>query len=777
MALKDEFLDDYPLWYKDAVIYEVHIRSFYDSNADGIGDFLGAIDKLDYIKDLGVTAVWLLPFYPSPLKDDGYDITDYLGIHPDYGDLRTFRRFLKEAHKRRIRVITEMVLNHTSDKHPWFKRARNARQGSVWRNYYIWSDTPDRFRDARIIFKDSETSNWTWDPITKAYYWHRFYSHQPDLNYDNIHVQKAMIRVIDFWLDMGVDGIRLDAVPYLYDREGTNCENLPETHAFLKKLRAHVDSKYKDRMLLAEANQWPEDAAAYFGDGDECHMAFHFPLMPRMFMAVEMEDRFPIIDILDQTPKIPEPCQWALFLRNHDELTLEMVTDEERDYMYRVFAQDPRTKINLGIRRRLAPLLRNDRRKIELMFMLLLSLPGTPVIYYGDEIGMGDNYYLGDRNGVRTPMQWNPDINAGFSLANPQELYLPVVIDPQYHYEAVNVANQERNPSSILWWMKNTIALRKRFKAFGRGSMKMLFPSNPKVIAFIRSYQEETILVVANLSRYSQQAEIDLADYIGFTPEETVSRNRFHPIDKPLYLITLGPYYYYCFLLVQEKAPVCITDNGNLSLIKAHCWSRLLEGVNRERLKEILPAYLGCLGWFEGTGKTIEQAQIKDSMRIYGSHLYYLLIIKIDYSEGLPDLFLLPMAYASGDEANELSKKHPQSLITRLCTDTEEGIIYDGIYNEDLCESLLAMILHRKSTKNAHGCLMFYPKKATRKVPEVKGLFSKILKISKNTIYIEFKDKFFLKLYRRLEESDHEIIITKFLSENGFVNIVPFAGK
>jgi len=545
----------------------------------------------------------------------------------------------------------------------------------------------------------------------------------------------------------------------------------------LKKLRAHVDSKYKDRMLLAEANQWPEDAAAYFGDGDECHMAFHFPLMPRMFMAVEMEDRFPIIDILDQTPKIPEPCQWALFLRNHDELTLEMVTDEERDYMYRVFAQDPRTKINLGIRRRLAPLLRNDRRKIELMFMLLLSLPGTPVIYYGDEIGMGDNYYLGDRNGVRTPMQWNPDINAGFSLANPQELYLPVVIDPQYHYEAVNVANQERNPSSILWWMKNTIALRKRFKAFGRGSMKMLFPSNPKVIAFIRSYQEETILVVANLSRYSQQAEIDLADYIGFTPEETVSRNRFHPIDKPLYLITLGPYYYYCFLLVQEKAPVCITDNGNLSLIKAHCWSRLLEGVNRERLKEILPAYLGCLGWFEGTGKTIEQAQIKDSMRIYGSHLYYLLIIKIDYSEGLPDLFLLPMAYASGDEANELSKKHPQSLITRLCTDTEEGIIYDGIYNEDLCESLLAMILHRKSTKNAHGCLMFYPKKATRKVPEVKGLFSKILKISKNTIYIEFKDKFFLKLYRRLEESDHEIIITKFLSENGFVNIVPFAGK
>ncbi len=776
MVVEDDFLNDDPLWYKDAVIYEVHIRSLYDSNADGIGDFQGLIEKLDYIKDLGVNAIWLLPFYPSPLKDDGYDITNYSDIHSDYGDLKTFRKFLKEAHRRRIRVITEMVLNHTSDKHPWFERARKAKPDSAWRNYYVWSDTPEKYLDARIIFKDFETSNWTWDPLTKTYYWHRFYSHQPDLNYDSIHVQKTMIKVIDFWLSMGVDGIRLDAVPYLYEREGTNCENLPETHAFLKQLRAHVDSKYKNKMLLAEANQWPEDAAAYFGDGDECHMAFHFPLMPRMFMAVEMEDRFPIIDIMDQTPKITESCQWALFLRNHDELTLEMVTDEERDYMYRVFAEDPRTKINLGIRRRLAPLLKNNRRKIELMFMLLFSLPGTPVIYYGDEIGMGDNYYLGDRNGVRTPMQWNPDINAGFSLANPQELYLPVVIDPPYHYESVNVATQERNSSSLLWWIKQTIALRKRFKAFGRGELKMLFPGNHKVVAFIRSYQGEVILVVANLSKYTQQAEIDLADYVGFAPEEAVSRNRFNPIEKPLYSITLGPYDYYWFLLVKEKAPVCIADDGNLHMIKARSWSRLLDGMNREMLEEILPSYLRCLGWSGGGGRMIERAQINDAMTVTGVLPYYLLIIKIDYTEGLPDLCLFPLAFASGEEAEKHMKSHPQSLISRLHTGTEEGVIYDGIYNEDLRENLLAMVLHRRRAKNAHGKLYFYPGKTTRKVPEVKGLTSKILKISQNTIYIQFKDKFFLKLYRRLEEGDHEIVVTRFLSEKGFANIAPFAG-
>src|SRR5664279_4954500 len=450
-----------PFWYKSGVIYEVHVRSFYDANGDGCGDFPGLTAKLDYLKELGVTAIWLLPFYPSPLKDDGYDIADYCEVHPQYGTLKDFQGFLVEAHRRGLRVITELVLNHTSDQHQWFQRARLAPADSRWRRFYTWSSTPDKYKEARIIFKDVETSNWAWDSVAGAYYWHRFFSHQPDLNYENPEVHQAIIRVVDFWFDLGVDGLRLDAVPYLYKQGGTNCENLPPTHAFLKRLRAHVDQKYEDRMLLAEANQWPEDAVAYFGQGrgDECHMAYHFPLMPRLFMAVRMEDRTPIVDILEQTPPIPATSQWALFLRNHDELTLEMVTDEEREYMYRMYAHDRTMRINLGIRRRLAPLLENDRSKIELMNALLFSLPGTPVVYYGDEIGMGDNIYLGDRNGVRTPMQWSADRNAGFSKANPQKLYLPVIIDPEYHYETVNVEAQQSNPSSLLWWMKRPNAL------------------------------------------------------------------------------------------------------------------------------------------------------------------------------------------------------------------------------------------------------------------------------------------------------------------------------
>ncbi|MBI3742824.1 MAG: maltose alpha-D-glucosyltransferase, partial [Chloroflexi bacterium] len=462
---------DDPLWYKDAIIYQIHVRAFHDINGDGIGDFAGLEQKLDYVQDLGVNTIWLLPFYPSPLRDDGYDIADYFNVHPSYGSLSDFRSFLREATRRGIRVVTEIVANHTSDQHPWFQRARRAAPGASERAFYVWSDTPDKYQDARIIFKDFETSNWAWDPVANAYYWHRFYSHQPDLNFDNPAVERAMYRAVDFWLGMGVSGVRLDAVPYLFEREGTNCENLPETHQFLKRLRKYVDERYPARMLLAEANQWPEDAVAYFGQGDECHMAFHFPIMPRMFMAIRMEDRYPIIDILEQTPQIPPANQWAMFLRNHDELTLEMVTDEERDYMYRIYAKDPRARLNLGIRRRLAPLLNNDRKKIELMNALLFSMQGTPIMYYGDEIGMGDNYYLGDRNGVRTPMQWNGDRNAGFSKANPQRLYLPVVIDPEYHYEAVNVEAQQANPDSLLWWMKRLISLRKQFSALGRGKL------------------------------------------------------------------------------------------------------------------------------------------------------------------------------------------------------------------------------------------------------------------------------------------------------------------
>ena len=474
-------LDDKLHWYKDAIIYELHIKAFRDSDGDGIGDFGGLLEKLDYIKDLGVTAIWVLPFYPSPLRDDGYDIADYYSINPSYGDISQFKKFLDEAHRRDLKVITELVINHTSDQHPWFQRARKAAKGSVEREFYVWSDDPAQYKDVRIIFQDFEACNWSWDPVAEQYYWHRFFHHQPDLNYDNPAVQEEVFNIIDYWCEMGVDGFRLDAVPYLFERENTNGENLPETHAYLKKLRKHIDEKFPATVFLAEANMWPEDSASYFGNGDECHMNYHFPVMPRMFMSLQMEDRYPITDIFDQTPEIPETCQWAIFLRNHDELTLEMVTDEERDYMYKVYAKDPKAKINLGIRHRLGPLMENNRRKIELMNVLLFSLRGTPVIYYGDEIGMGDNFYLGDRDGVRTPMQWSPDRNAGFSISNPQKLYLPLILDPEYHYESVNVETQRRNPSSLFWFMKQFITMRKKFKAFGRGDMKFINVENPKV--------------------------------------------------------------------------------------------------------------------------------------------------------------------------------------------------------------------------------------------------------------------------------------------------------
>jgi len=507
--------DEGKLWYKDAIIYELHVRSFFDSNSDGIGDFKGLTQKLNYLQDLGVTALWLLPICPSPLKDDGYDISDYTDINPDYGTLKDFRVFLKEAHSRGFKVISELVLNHTSDQHDWFQKARRAPPGSPEREFYVWSDDPNKYKEVRIIFPDFEPSNWSWDPVAQSYYWHRFFHHQPDLNYENPQVRKTMFEVVDFWFKQGVDGLRLDAIPYLYEEEGTDGVGLPQTHEYLKALRKHVDSQFENRMFLAEANMWPDEAISFFGKGDECHMSFHFPLMPRMFMSIKMENRFPIVDILDQTPAIPKNCQWANFLRNHDELTLEMVTDEERDYMYRSYVHEPEAKINAGIRRRLAPLLRNNRRQIELLNGLLFSLVGTPIIYYGDEIGMGDNIYLGDRNGVRTPMQWSPDRNAGFSRSNPQKLVFPVTIDPEFHYEAVNVEAQENNPHSLLWWMRRLIALRKRYKAFSRGTLKFLHPENQKVLAFIRHWEDETILVVANLSRFCQSVNLNLSDYKG----------------------------------------------------------------------------------------------------------------------------------------------------------------------------------------------------------------------------------------------------------------------
>ena len=543
---------DDPLWYKDAIIYELPVKAFCDGNEDGVGDFQGLHEKLDYLQNLGVTCVWLLPFFPSPLKDDGYDIADYVNVHPSYGTLEDFKKFLQAAHERGLQVVIELVLNHTSDQHPWFQRARSAPPGSPERDYYVWSDTDQLYQQARIIFVDAERSNWTWDPVAQAYYWHRFFQHQPDLNYDNPAVVREMLAVLDFWLDLGVDGFRIDAVPYLVERDNTSCENLPETHAIMKAIRAHIDARAPGRMLLAEANQLPADVRAYFGDGDQCHMAYHFPVMPRIFMALHLEDRQPITDVMEQTPPIPDSCQWALFLRNQDELTLEMVTNDERDYMYLAYSMNPQARLNLGIRRRLAPLVGNSRPRIELLVGLLFSFPGTPIIYYGDEIGMGDNLYLGDRNGVRTPMQWTGDRNAGFSRADPARLYSPVVMDPVYGYPAVNVEAQESDAASLLYWMRNMIRLRKLFKVFGRGTMEFLSPANRKVLAYLRRYREGVILCVANLSRTVQPAELDLSAFAGLTPVEMLGFTEFPTIGTLPYFLTLGPYGFYWFELQRS---------------------------------------------------------------------------------------------------------------------------------------------------------------------------------------------------------------------------------
>jgi maltose alpha-D-glucosyltransferase / alpha-amylase len=786
MARRESFLEDDPLWYKDAIIYELHIKAFLDSSGDGSGDLKGLTRKLEYLENLGVTAIWLLPFYPSPLRDDGYDIADYFNVHPTYGVLRDFKEFLREAHARGIRVITELVLNHTSDQHMWFQKSRRAKPGTLWRDFYVWSDTPEKYTDTRIIFKDFETSNWAWDPVAKAYYWHRFYSHQPDLNFDNPNVQKAMFRVIDFWFEMGVDGLRLDAVPYLYEREYTNCENLPETYAFLKKLRAYIDSKFRNRLLLAEANQWPEDAASYFGDGDECHMAFHFPLMPRIFMSLWMEDRFPIIDIFEQTPDIHQTCQWALFLRNHDELTLEMVTDEERDYMYKVYARDPSARINLGIRRRLAPLLGNHLRKIELMNFLLFSLPGTPVIYYGDEVGMGDNYYLGDRNGVRTPMQWSADRNAGFSRANPQKLYLPIIIDPAYHYEAVNVENQETNQSSLLWWMKRIIAMRKRFRAFGRGSIEFLLSDNPKILAFIRQHEDETILVVVNLSRYSQHVELNLSRFSGYTPEEVFSRNRFPVIKDTPYSLTLGFYDYFWFSLEKEETEEGIRFGDLFSPVPElsirGSWETLFNSKLREKLEEdILPSYISGCRWFGGKARKIRRTRIIEDVPV-GKTISKtrLLFIKIVYTEGLPDVYLLPVSYVMGDEAKKIIEEKPFVILSRLKNDIDEGILYEGIHSEDFRRDILWLISRRQTIKGIHGNLSAYPGLFLRTAKYGELLLEKtqVLKAEQSNTSILYGDKLFFKLFRHLDEGmNPELEISKFLTEKAYyAHVPPFAG-
>ncbi len=747
-----------PLWYKNAVIYELHVRSFCDSAGDGVGDFRGLISRLDYLQDLGITAVWLLPFYPSPLRDDGYDIADYSGVNPAYGDREDVRRFIHEAHRRGLRVITELVINHTSDQHPWFQRARRAPRGSPERDFYVWTDTPDRYAGTRIIFKDFETSNWSWDPAAKQYFWHRFYSHQPDLNFDNPKVHAAVMEVCDDWFRLGVDGMRLDAVPYLFEREGTSCENLPETHEFLRKLRAHVDRRFPNRMLLAEANQWPEDAIAYLGRGDECHMAFHFPLMPRMFMALRMEDRYPILDILEQTPAIPDNCQWALFLRNHDELTLEMVTDEERDYMYRVYASDREMRINLGIRRRLAPLLNNNRRKVELMNALLFSLPGTPVIYYGDEIGMGDNIYLGDRDGVRTPMQWSADRNSGFSRANPQRLYLPLIIDPEYHYETVNVESQQANPSSLLWWMKRLIALRKRHPVFGHGEIRFLTPANHKVLAFIRRSEAETVLVVANLSRFVQPMALDLAEYRGCTPVEMFGRVPFPTIEDRPYFLSLGPHNFYWFLLEPPVATQRMSDAEIRTpeyMVHDAAATSLPSAEVRRSLDAALPAFLRQRRWFVSKARHVQAARIRDEVlvrtpdRASGERAYAL--VRVDFTEGEPEHYALPLGLSpAGDE----SRIPPEFVIARL-TDGggERRLLHDATCDPEFARALLTLALRGRELES-NGTRLFGRRIGRKKfsAAEAAAWPVHLPRLEQSNSTVIFGDRLLLKLYRKVED-------------------------
>lgn len=768
-----------PTWYKDAVVYELHVRAFKDGVEDGVGDFAGLTQKLGYLEDLGVTAIWLLPFCPSPLRDDGYDISNYTDVHPAYGSLREFQRFLREAHRRNMRVITELVLNHSSDQHPWFQRSRRAEPGSRWRNFYVWSDDPHKYSEARIIFKDFESSNWTWDPVANAYYWHRFYSHQPDLNFDNPEVREAMFAAVDFWFDLGVDGLRLDAVPYLFEREGTNCENLPETHDFLKDIRRHVDEKYQDRMLLAEANQWPEDAVAYFGEGDECHMAFHFPLMPRLFMSVRMEDRYPITDILKLTPEIPETCQWALFLRNHDELTLEMVTDEERDYMYRSYANEREMRVNLGIRRRLAPLLENDRRKIELMNGLLFSLPGTPVVYYGDEIGMGDNVYLGDRNSVRTPMQWSADRNAGFSRANPQRLYLPVNIDPEYHYETINVESQSNNAHSLLWWMKRLIAQRKQFKALGRGNLRVLYPPNRRIVAYVRQYEDETILVVANLSRFAQHTQLDLREYEGLVPIELFGRSRFPAIGKDTYSLSLGPYAFYWFQLrLTARSAEALTSGGDASrlpVIEIESFEEVFSLATRAWLARMLAGFLPQRRWFLSKARDVTSAEVEHAVSLTGSNSYVLLI-RVEFAEGDPETYVLPLSLLTGERAQAVLNESPELVLARLRSKGETGVLYAAVHDKAFSDIALQAIVRRRRFRNDGAEIAGSHTKDFRTAwQKVRSdLEPEVRPADQNNTIVVYGEDFLLKLFRKVEPGiNPEREVSEFLTQEAPWRHVP----
>ena len=791
-----------PLWYKDAIVYQLHVKAFGDHNNDGIGDFRGLTERLDYVQQLGVNTIWLLPFYPSPLRDDGYDIADYRNIHPDYGMRNDFKIFVREAHRRGLRVITELVINHTSDQHPWFQAARRAPAGSAKRDFYVWSDTDKKFPETRIIFTDTEVSNWAWDPVAQAYYWHRFFSHQPDLNHNNSQVVKAVIKVMRFWLDLGVDGLRLDAIPYLCVREGTENENLPETHNVLKQMRAVVDAHYKGRLFLAEANQWPEDVREYFGDGDECHMAYHFPVMPRIYMAVAQEDRHPIVDIMEQTPDIPENCQWAIFLRNHDELTLEMVTDRERDYMYGTYATDPRMRVNVGIRRRLAPLMDNDGDKIRLLNSLLMSLPGSPIVYYGDEIGMGDNIYLGDRNGVRTPMQWSPDRNAGFSKADPQRLYLPPIMDPIYGYQAVNVEAQNRSPSSLLNWMKRLISVRKAHKAFGRGSLKFLKPGNRKILAYTREFEGDAILCVTNLSRSPQPVELDLSRFKGSVPVEMMGRTPFPPIGDLPYLLTLSSYGFYWFSLTAKaeipawheehlppmELPVLVLFDGWKSFFPDRVDATrkpMAEKLGKQLEQEVLPNFLVSQRWFAAKGERIDHIEIKEQdIWKEGDSQWLLARVKVHFANIEPQHYFLPLAIAWEKDNEDRIRALGPAILSRVRVRGHIGVLHDAFADEVFCRKLVEAMGSNQAEPFPGGQLQFFATGAFAALLGEEAL-SQLSQLpvrrsgaeGSNTAVI-LGDRLFLKGYRRLQKGvNPELELGRFLTEvSPFDHIVPLAG-
>jgi maltose alpha-D-glucosyltransferase/alpha-amylase len=786
---------DDPLWYRDAVIYQLNVKAFFDSNNDGMGDFQGVTAKLDYVKDLGVNTIWLMPFYPSPLRDDGYDIAEYEDVHPQYGTLADFREMMAEAHKRGLRVITELVINHTSSEHPWFKAARLAPPGSPERNFYVWSDTDQIYQGTRIIFTDTETSNWTWDPVAKQYFWHRFFSHQPDLNFDNPAVMEAILKTMRFWLDMGVDGFRLDAIPYLVERDGTSNENLPETHAVIKRLRAAIDAQYKNRFLLAEANMWPEDVREYFGDGDECHMAYHFPLMPRMYMAIAQEDRHPIVEIMAQTPDIPEGCQWAIFLRNHDELTLEMVTSKERDYMYTMYAADTRARINLGIRRRLAPLMENDLDRVKLMKGMLLSMPGSPIIYYGDEIGMGDNVFVGDRNGVRTPMQWSPDRNAGFSRADPQRLYLQPIMDAMYGYEALNVETQARDASSLLNWTKRMLAVRKTSHAFGRGKRRFLKPGNRKILAYLSEHEGDVILAVFNLSRAAQPVELDLSEFKGHVPIEMLGRAPFPPIGELPYLLTLSSYGFYWFKLTAEADAPSWHDQGVAlqdwpTLVLFDGWTSffrervmpwrigMAERMRNQFELDTLPRHIEIQRWYASKGVPIARARMVDhAVWEANGQSWMLPLLALDGPPGGATYFM-PLALAWEERDEERMAGVAQAALAKVRQQAQVGLMGDAFYDEAFCRELVRAISQGAELATGNGKLVFKPTAAFGRLNiDIDALpVGRPSGISSNTA-VTLDETLFLKGYRHVRLGiNPELEMGRFLTEVQYPNCVPVLG-